>query len=100
MDKYNEFEICSPCGPSYKCGVYGVFVTSGTNTRCVYIGSSKNIFNRVMSESHVYRKLYDRISGFDYLVYTREIICTDYILRERDLIRKYKPLLNKVRYGA
>lgn len=100
MSKYDEFESCSPFGPSCKCGVYGVFVSSKENTRCVYIGSSENIFNRVMNEAHVYRKLYDRISGFDYLVYTREILCDDYILKERELIRKYKPLLNKIRYGA
>jgi len=100
MKDYSEFEEASPFGPSNNSGVYGVFITTKIKTRCVYIGSSQNIQKRVNRDQHLYRKIYDKFSNYETHVYTRQIICNDYSLKEKELIRKYKPLLNKMRYGA
>lgn len=99
-DNFSEFDDISPFGPSNQSGVYGVFITTTIKTRCVYIGSSKNIQKRVTREDHIYRILYDRLNKYDVSIYTRQISCIDFINKERELIRKYKPLLNKIRYGS
>jgi len=82
-------------GPPKLPGIYAICVTSHiyAKERILYIGSSNNIFKRIMAASHPYRILYDRFS--DFLVYTKCFECDDYEFIEKKLIQAYKPLLNK-----
>lgn len=81
-------------GPPRKPGVYAVCVKAHPRAaeRVLYIGSSQDIFSRVMSLTHPYRVLFDRYD--DYLVYTKCHETDDYLELEKKLIRAYKPLLN------
>jgi excinuclease UvrABC nuclease subunit len=79
-----------------KMGVYAVCIRRiGFKERVVYIGSSKNMSKRLMSLSHPYRKLYDRLTDGDVLVYTKSIMTEHYVDLEKKLIQEYKPILNK-----
>ena len=94
-DKYPEFDCSSCFGPYSAPGVYGVF-TSDPNSGeqdCIYIGSSKNIRERVLSPGHPYRLALDKID--DLWVITRSKICDNYREVEKELIGKYSPRLNK-----
>lgn len=95
-----EFEEPSPFGATNESGVYGVFITYGSITKCLYIGSSKNILYRLSNINHPYRILFNRLSNYRTFVYTRQIKCLNYKLIEKELIIKYKPFFNKIRYGA
>ena len=90
---YSEFDEASPF-MFYGAGVYGVFVRSYylNNERCLYIGSSAKIQKRLMNPNHCYIKLLNRFKNC--MVYTRIIETNNYILKEKILIKKYKPLLN------
>lgn len=94
-DLFPEFDQPCPFGPPHESGVYGVFETCylTNETTLHYIGSSKNINSRVLRRRHHYWILFQ-----DKEVYTRSIVTEDYIELEKELIRKYKPLLNKVKY--
>jgi excinuclease UvrABC nuclease subunit len=98
-DRLFDFTDTCPFGPLKRPGVYAVCVDHyphiirERHERILYIGSSKNVFNRVMNEKHPYRILYSRLEGM--LVYTRSIYCDDYKELEAKLIAVYNPLLNR-----
>lgn len=98
-DRLFDFTDLSPFGPLKRPGVYAVCVSHhrynvpDSKERILYIGSSHNVFNRVMNEKHPYRILYSRLDGM--LVYTRSIYCDDYKELEVKLISVYNPLLNR-----
>jgi predicted GIY-YIG superfamily endonuclease len=87
-------------GPPRACGVYGVFVfkkyLSTPKETLLYIGSSKNVRDRVMNLRHPYRKCFTRLSGEDVWVYTKTLETEDYIEKEKILIRHLRPILNKM----
>jgi hypothetical protein len=96
-----------PFAPTKGPGVYGIYVshnymtfpkTRYTPPKLVYIGSSKNVFRRVMSPAHPYRKMYDRFD--DKLVTIKDMRIDNYIEAEIILIRHFKPILNKQHHGA
>lgn len=94
-----EFTI-SDIGPTRNPGVYAVIVLNNSyaekrfNPRILYIGSSKNIQRRVIQPNHPYRLLFDKMHK-DSIVCIGSIETEDYLPLEIELIRKYKPLLNK-----
>lgn len=81
-------------GHPEKPGVYAVCMCRNLQSqeKIVYIGSSKNVYKRLNSANHVYKKLYNK-SRFH--VYTKSFMTNDYIEIEKKLIIKYKPPLNK-----
>jgi excinuclease UvrABC nuclease subunit len=93
-DKFTEFEPPSPFGPPNYSGVYGVFELNLETKNIIlhYIGSSKNIQKRVLIKTHPYIILFQEKD----LVFTRSFQCDDYIKKEIELIKKYKPRLNKL----
>ena len=101
MDRLFDYAEASPFGLPNTAGVYAVCVNhhkeSGkpkSKERILYIGSSKNMRKRVMNNhEHPYRVCYDRLDNF--LVYTKSIETEDYVELENNLIKVYKPLLNK-----
>lgn len=77
-------------------GVYAVCVAyfdKKLKERIVYIGSSGNIFKRVMNPNHPYRLCFDRFE--EYMVYIKHIKTESFRELEKELIATYKPLLNK-----
>lgn len=101
MNKLFDNSDTSPFGLPNAPGVYAVCISKckGINEdlpkeRIMYIGSSKNMKNRVLNPKHPYRLCYDRFSG-EYIVYVKSICTEDYINLETILIKEYKPLLNK-----
>lgn len=80
-------------------GVYAVCVnhcpydTDIKHERILYIGSSKNMNSRLASLKHPYRICYDRLENF--AVYTRCYPTEFYAELEMELIKVYKPILNK-----
>lgn len=83
--------------PFGRNGIHGVYcVCSYENNKTIihYIGSSKDIGKRLSSTKHPYRKLYD--SGIKVYVKLKQV--QDYVLLEKNLIRKIKPPFNKNRY--
>jgi excinuclease UvrABC nuclease subunit len=93
-DKFKEFEPSSPFGPPSYSGVYGVFEMNSETleVKLHYIGSSKNIQKRVLNKKHPYIILFQEKE----LVFTRSFQCDDYVQKEIELIKKYKPRLNKL----
>lgn len=96
----NEFESESPnhCGPYYGSGVYGIYVYDlriNEKRRLLYIGSSRNISQRLSLRSHHYLRAYARFND-PYAVISVSMPCSDYINREKILIAHYKPFLNIV----
>jgi hypothetical protein len=85
-------------GPSKAPGVYAVCVKNGYGKkypeRIIYIGSSQDIHKRLLSPNHVYKKCYQKFD-VDRPVYTKEILTENYKELEKELIRVYRPLLNK-----
>jgi len=88
-------------GPPNYPGVYGVYVTPYRpkqsyllNKCCKYIGSSKNVYKRIMNPNHIYRILLRKHRGSDYLVWTTTWDTTDYLELEKELIRLIKPEYN------
>lgn len=86
-------------GPPPFPGVYAICVLSHIRAkeRILYIGSSQNIYKRIMAMTHPYRILYNRFN--ELLVYTRCFECGDYEFVEKKLIQAYRPLLNKTHKG-
>lgn len=91
----------SPFGVPRLPGVYVVSVAKYDpdtlrikKTKAVYIGSSKDMHRRIMSTSHVYRKLYDKLHH-THCVAVACLITDDYLIEEKRMIMKYRPKLNK-----
>jgi excinuclease UvrABC nuclease subunit len=85
-----------PFGPPHGPGVYAVVVSGNhkeTNRHIFYIGSSSNIYERVMKSHHPYRRLYSQLTP-DIAVFVVSIDTEDYIELEKVLIKKYQPILN------
>ncbi len=84
-------------GTSNEPGVYAVCVkkdySSDSPEKIIYIGSSGNIKKRVSHTTHPYVIYFKRYPHRP--LYVKEILTTDYINLERQLISVYKPLLNK-----
>lgn len=59
----------------------------------LYIGSAKNIENRITNKNHPYMLLYKNQS--EMLIITRCYITTDYIELEKEMIKFFKPYFNK-----
>jgi len=91
-----KFEA-SPFGPPASPGVYLVAVTSPLThkKRIFYVGSSKNIRNRVSNFKHPYYIIYQRLSHL-FWVCTESYVTNDYLELERDVIKQLNPILNKV----
>lgn len=91
---HNEFM----CEPKPEKGVYAIFLQSSylQRPRLMYIGSSKNIRNRVTKTNHWYMYLYKRCYQGVVLKY---IYCDNYLKIEKEMIKKHKPLLNKIYNG-
>jgi len=91
------FDSISPSafGPPQCPGVYAVCVKNclSSKERIIYIGSAQNIFKRVMKLQHPYRLAFSRFN--DKYVYTKSIETEDYARLEKELIKIYRPLLNK-----
>lgn len=93
--------IISEFGTPQSCGVYAVIATRNPMTnngnlgkpRVLYIGSAVNMNRRVSGQAHPYKKLYNRLK--DFFVCVGFIETKDYINKEIELIKKYRPLLNK-----
>lgn len=96
--KYLGFHNEFMCQPLSKPGVYAIFMQSGYNIRprLLYIGSSKNIKKRTQQTNHWFIYLYKRCYQGIILKY---IYCDNYIEVEKKMIKKLKPLLNKVHNG-
>jgi len=82
----------------FSSGVYFIFIhrfpLSFKDKRLVYIGSGKNMKNRVMNPKHPYRLLHDRLSD-NYMVSCTYYSCLNYIEIEKECIKYFKPFLNK-----
>jgi excinuclease UvrABC nuclease subunit len=93
VDLFPEFEEISLFGPPEYSGVYGVFeMEEKTNIIIIhYIGSSHNIRKRLSNNTHPYRKLFE----IKNCVFTRSFKCDDYVTKEVEMIKKYRPILNK-----
>lgn len=61
--------------------------------KILYIGSSNNISNRILSSNHPYIKCFRKLS--DHNVYTRSCETENFIEFEKYLIKKHQPMLNK-----
>lgn len=85
----------SPFGPPSGPGVYAVQKMNVFTkvSQILYIGSSGNIFKRVMNLKHPYRKAYDSYS-YPECVATLFFECEDYKTQEVRAIKFFKPLLN------
>ena len=95
MVELSDFEISHFSKPN-TAGVYAIWsrnmpYESGLE-HLLYIGSSKNLFNRLNNKRHHYKTAFNRLSG---LVYVSFIETNDYINIENMLIKKHKPILNK-----
>lgn len=92
---FNESSFdASPLGPIEDSGVYAICVMrkyGETKPRVVYIGSSKNIYRRVLNTNHIFRRL---INLTDHLVSVYCCPCDNYLEVEAELIRKYQPRFN------
>lgn len=62
--------------------------------RLLYIGSAKNIHNRLNSQGHWIKKINDRFTDRNKLVVVRVLLTDDYLWAEKSLIRTLRPLLN------
>ena len=87
--------VVSEFGVPNSMGVYAIMLFSEKTKRekCVYIGSSKNMRNRVMMTSHIYRRLYDRVKKF--FVVIRYLECSNYKYEEKYFITICSPFFNK-----
>ena len=87
----------SPFGPPDEPGVYMIvgLMNFQNSAHSLYIGSAKNIYKRVNSTAHPYRKMYERMSSVTVSIATAYIVTSNYIELEKSLIRKYRPLLNR-----
>jgi len=90
----SKWEI-SPFGPTRSSGVYCVMCgnVDTKKNEILYIGSSKNIYKRVMSPLHPYKKLY-QIINYPFLVYIKYKECDNYRDLEKILIKRLKPQYN------
>lgn len=87
----------SPFGPPDEPGVYMIvgLMTFQNSAHSFYVGSARNILKRVSSTNHPYRKLYERFVSIHTSISTAYIITPNYIELEKQLIKKYRPLLNR-----
>ncbi len=96
-----DFLSESPCGlgPPRSPGVYGIYMYKTfleiPSKSLLYIGSSKNVRDRVMKPDHPYLKLYRRLSHHNVSICTVTLITEDYKEAEKILIRNLRPRLNK-----
>lgn len=76
-------------------GVYMVTVFNPEikKERILYIGSSSNIHKRTHCASHPYYKAFNRITNGYVCLRTHRT--SDYLQLEKEMIRHYKPILNK-----
>lgn len=85
----------SPFGTPSTPGVYAVVSVNYFTHKTVvlYIGSSKNIHNRVMNPKHPYRQLVD-LNEYPVLISVKYKECSDFIDLERRLIKRLCPKYN------
>lgn len=91
---------CSAFGPTNKAGVYCIIkfnVRSG-HKELLYVGSSANIYKRVLNPSHPYRVALNE-AEFPDCVCIKFKECYDYLEQEKSLIKRLKPTLNKQHSG-
>lgn len=96
MERLFDNEDTNIFGPPPVAGVYAVCVRHNDRKhkeRIVYIGSSKNVSKRLKNQSHPYLLCFHRFPRM--LVYTKTIETEDFMELEKELIRVYKPLLNR-----
>ena len=93
--KNNLFEP-SPFGPPSSSGVYMVVVIDpeSNRKRICYIGSSKNIKERVSNNTHPYMKLFNRLQNKTVITISACMI-DGYRELEIEMINHFRPLLNK-----
>lgn len=93
-----NYEI-SMFGLPESCGVYAVCISrcdkKKADRKVVYIGSSVNMYKRVMNQAHIYRKLYNELTP-EYLVFTAFFETKDHIAEEIRMIKKYRPKHNTI----
>lgn len=87
-------------------GVYAVYLVRDVShpnlhQRLIYIGSSKNLKKRLQCPRHPYGNslIRKRIGLTAYYVFCKFIECQNFKEMERELIRVYKPFLNKTLKG-
>ena len=93
-DRLTQYGFSSAGPPPGEPGVYAVccsamWVRHGAE-HLLYIGSSANMFKRVMNPNHPYRVAYNRTGS----AYTRYLVIDDFRRVERSLIRTLRPWLN------
>lgn len=93
-DRLTQYGFSSVGPPPSRPGVYvvccySIWYRHGAE-HLLYIGSSVNMFRRVMNINHPYRIAYDRTGA----AYTRYLVIDDFRNAERSLIRTLRPLLN------
>lgn len=97
MDHIKEFKKLQACvfGPPSRAGVYGVFIMNWNTKKekVVYIGSSKNLNDRIHKPTHHYMRLHRELL-FPLFVYTKIMLTDDYKEVEKALIKHFKPKFN------
>ena len=88
-------EEASLFGPPRRPGVYAVCMKDKPKSeeQILYIGSSYNVFKRVMNPNHPYRVCFAEMEGK--FIYTKTILTDDYVELEKRLIKIYQPQMNK-----
>lgn len=83
-------------GHPSQSGVYAICAKQNFNSaeHVIYIGSTKNLKQRLASPVHPYRVAYQRFP-----VYVRFFECENPYELEKELIKKYKPIMNKHHNG-
>lgn len=93
-----NYEV-SMFGLPESCGVYAICISrynkKKADRKVVYVGSSVNMRKRVMSQNHIYRKLYNELTP-EYLVFTACFETKDHIAEEIRMIKKYRPKYNTI----
>jgi excinuclease UvrABC nuclease subunit len=94
-----QFES-SPMGPPPCPGVYFVSIFSPLTLKrlVAYIGSSKNIRDRVNTKNHPYITLYKRF-GETFWVITECYLTNNYKELEKHAIKQIRPVLNLIHNG-
>lgn len=90
---YDSSPYC--CDPPLNSGIYAIFLFNSIkrNKKLIYIGSSKNLKQRLNRLSH---PVISRKNKFPYLTIVFALECTDYLKKEKRYIKRLKPSLNKM----
>lgn len=99
----NRLEVPDFAGIPEDAGVYVVCVDKGERMRArkervMYVGSSKNIKKRMVDPTHPLNVLREQCQ-WPSIVYLRMFICNDYLEKEVQLIRLFRPPMNTQHNG-